>query len=72
MSRKYPIIISTTVTHFMKNLLDNEMESSNRALAPILREALYEYFGVEEEETVMVRMTPDLAAKLAKIGYIQS
>jgi len=56
----------------MKNLLDNEMESSNRALAPILREALYEYFGVEEEETVMVRMTPDLAAKLAKIGYIQS
>ena len=67
---EFPHTISAAVTPLIKKCLDAEMTRTGRALAPIIREALYEYFDIEEEETIMVRITPKLAKKLQEQGYI--
>ena len=68
---KYPFNISTAVTSTLKTVLDNEMNLSGRTLSEIMREALYEYFDLTEEEAVLVRLTPQQIADARYLGWIK-
>jgi len=74
-SNKYPYNISAAVTPKLRRLIDNEMELSSRSLSEIIREALYEYFEIEEDEEnprafpITITVTPLEAERLHKLGY---
>ena len=65
---EFPHTVSSAVTPLVHKLLQNESNRSDRSVAKIIREALYEYFDIEESPTVMVRITPELARKLRAAG----
>ena len=47
------------------------MNLSGRTLSEIMREALYEYFDLTEEEAVLVRLTPQQIADARYLGWIK-
>ena len=68
--KEFPHNISAAVTPQLKELLDVEMSTSHRPLSAIVREALYEYFEVEPENTINMNLTPAAIAYLKKMGYV--
>jgi len=47
---KYPYNISAAISPKLKDLLTDEINISRRGTSEIIREALFEYFGEEEDE----------------------